>query len=82
MTNVPNRANGSGSVAGYCIGILVGMIVAFALVWGLMWVRRWVTEKKLGMTGKLSNRRSVASRRDEEEMAGVSKSTVRANDIK
>lgn len=58
------------------------MIVVFALVWGLMWVRKWLTESKMGMTGKLSNRRPVASRRDEEEMADISKSSVRANEIK
>lgn len=68
-------------MAAYCIGILVGMIVVFVIVRYLIWLRIWVTEEKMGMKGKLSGRKSQA-RRDQEEMAEVSKSTVRADEGK
>lgn len=47
------RSNGSGVVAGYCIGILVGLCIVFCLVKGLMSLRILVTERRMGMTGKM-----------------------------
>lgn len=55
----------SGVVAGYIIGILVGSIIIFLIVRYLILLRLWLTEKKLGMMGKVS-RRDQRGIRDEE----------------
>ncbi|ELQ36574.1 hypothetical protein OOU_Y34scaffold00654g30 [Pyricularia oryzae Y34] len=54
-------AGGAGKLAAYICGIAVGCIVIFLLVLGLIWLRKWVTERKLGMRGKLSSRDRPAS---------------------
>lgn len=82
LTNDQCRANGRGLVAGASIGILAGMIVVFVIVRYLIWIRRWITEKKLGLKGKLSKQSALHTTRDEEEMVDISKSTVRADEQK
>ena len=51
-----NKTNSSGKVAGYIIGILVAAIVIFLLVRYLIMLRVWLTETKLDMVGKLTQR--------------------------
>ncbi|KAK6338441.1 hypothetical protein TWF730_002501 [Orbilia blumenaviensis] len=51
----PNH-KGSGVTAAYCVGILAGTTILFCIMKGLVWLRVWITEKKLGMNGKLSKR--------------------------
>ncbi|KAL8866981.1 MAG: hypothetical protein Q9174_005956 [Haloplaca sp. 1 TL-2023] len=47
---------GSGRLAGYILGVLAAACVIFLIVWAVIWCRRWITEKKLGMRGKLAKR--------------------------
>ncbi|KAF2808317.1 uncharacterized protein BDZ99DRAFT_445656 [Mytilinidion resinicola] len=51
-----NKTHSKGVIAGYCIGILVVTIIIFLLVRYLIWSRIWITEKQLGLNGKLSSR--------------------------
>lgn len=62
------NVHSAGSVAGYCFGILAGIIVVFVVVHFLVWLRVWVTEKKLGMLGKIS--RKDPARSDPAQRAG------------
>lgn len=64
------RKNSSGVVAAYIIGILVAAIVIFLIVRYLILLRLWVTEKKLGKTGKFTQRGAVRMA-DEEVEKGV-----------
>ena len=43
-----------GKRAAYIVGILVAAVVVFLLSKGVIAARKWLTEKKLGMRGKLS----------------------------
>ena len=52
-----DNSKGSGKVAGYAFGILAAIIVIFGVVWLVIWARTWLTEKKLGMTGKIATRK-------------------------
>ncbi|KAF3934624.1 hypothetical protein ABW20_dc0102205 [Dactylellina cionopaga] len=51
----PNN-KGSGITAAYCVGIVVGTVLLFSIVKGLVWLRLWVTESKLHLEGKFSER--------------------------
>lgn len=53
------RKNSSGIVAAYIVGVLVAVIVIFLIVKYLILLRVWVTEKKMGKTGRNSNRGTV-----------------------
>lgn len=64
------RKNSSGVVGAYIIGILVAAVVIFLIVKYLILLRLWLIEKKMGMTGKFSNRGSVKVA-DEEADGGV-----------
>ncbi|KAF1966198.1 hypothetical protein BU23DRAFT_332563 [Bimuria novae-zelandiae CBS 107.79] len=55
----------SGVVAGYIIGILVASIIVFLIARYLIMLRLWLTEKKLGMTGKFSDRDQPGARDEE-----------------
>lgn len=61
------RIHSSGVVAAYIIGILVAAIVIFLIVKGLIALRVWVTEKKMGKTGKFSNRGNIRMADEEAE---------------
>jgi hypothetical protein len=52
------QIHSQGVIAGYVIGILVGAIIMFFIVHFLIKLRRWITEDKMGMTGRFSNRSS------------------------
>ena len=70
-------------MAGACIGILAAAIVVFILVRYLIWIRRWVTEKKLGMTGKLSSRHKPSTINEAgngAEMVSVHKRSAQASE--
>lgn len=54
-------------VGGYIVGILVAAIVIFLIVKYLILLRLWATEKKMGKTGKFSNRSSVRMTDEEAE---------------
>lgn len=75
------RAHGRGLVAGACIGILAAMIIFFVVVRYLILLRMWITEKRLGMTGKLSKRAikrsTVVEDGHGEAMGELSKTGVR-----
>jgi hypothetical protein len=65
------KKGGRGRVAGYIIGILVATIIIFVIVRYLILLRQWVTEKKLGLTGKLGHRRAYKGRSETEAQAEV-----------
>lgn len=71
------QKNSSGVVGAYIVGILVAAIVIFLIVKYLILLRLWLTEKKLGMTGKFSQRSTVRMA-DEEADKGISMHHVSA----
>ncbi|CAK7263465.1 hypothetical protein SEPCBS119000_000504 [Sporothrix epigloea] len=50
----PSQSGGPGIIAAYVFGIAVGCGLVFVVVQGLIWLRQYVTEKKLGLEGKLA----------------------------
>jgi hypothetical protein len=56
------KKGGRGRVAAYIFGILVAAIIIFVIVRYVILLRQWVTETKLGLTGKLENKREPKGR--------------------
>ncbi|KAI1852066.1 hypothetical protein JX265_008129 [Neoarthrinium moseri] len=59
-----------GLVAAYVFGIAIAICIIFAIVHGAVWARRWLTERKLGMEGKMAAgaHSTTSSWRDEQEL--------------
>lgn len=60
------QKHSSGIVAAYIIGILVAAIIIFLIIRYVIMLRVWVTERKLGLLGKFSQRGSAYSAHQEE----------------
>lgn len=64
-------AGGTGTLVGYVFGILAGICVLFVIVWLLVWLRLWLTEKVLGMGGKLAGEGNTAVREKGGDLEGA-----------
>ncbi|KAI9806808.1 MAG: hypothetical protein M1833_002465 [Piccolia ochrophora] len=62
-----DRVDGRGRVAAYVFGLLAAVIVVFVVVWLSIWSRTWLTERVLGLTGKVHAGRT--GRRSDVEMS-------------
>ena len=60
------KKGGHGRVAGYIFGILAVAVLLFVIVRYVILLRQWVTETKLGLTGKLEDKREHKGRSEEQ----------------
>jgi hypothetical protein len=61
-----------GLVAAYVFGIAIAIIIIFSVVKAVVWGRKWLTERKLGMDGKMAHaagaHSATSSWRDEQDV--------------